>query len=526
MKVKKLVVKNYKRFKDLTIDLGETPKRIIALIGPNGCGKSSVFDAMLFKNNTYNSLGRYGNKDYKYHSLMHSDNYSHENVNLTFVEGEYDVVREKKYQDNCGNTIFSFRSPYRYNSDLNVIKKEAVDDLKNNNYGASLTINIDDKMIENYKRLQSMYTDYMENYDLKPSVAKAKILSDLNNSILKCLDLSIVGLGNIEAGKGTLFFSKRDYEAKQFEFNVLSSGEKEVVDILLDIYLRKDMYSDSVYIIDEPELHINSSIQRKLLVEINSMIPENCQIWIATHSLGFMRALQDEFSDITQIIKFSSTNDWASQSYLLFPMEMTRLNWREVFFTALEDMTYLISPDVIIYCEGKDKPHRNGSERGMDAQALNVIFNKEFPKVQFVSSGGNTELDQRSDIAFLILNKVFPGLSIYVLKDRDMGSGYLKTNKESHRVLKRFELENYLFDKEVIKDYCTHKNIDFDEVTYDMYIKDIINDDIKGHLNVIKNICGIKVSINPDKFKIMLASYITNEKRVYTELVDVIFNRG
>lgn len=48
MKIKKLHLKKYKRFSDLTIDLAETPKRIIALVGPNGCGKSSVFDAMLF----------------------------------------------------------------------------------------------------------------------------------------------------------------------------------------------------------------------------------------------------------------------------------------------------------------------------------------------------------------------------------------------------------------------------------------------------------------------------------------------
>lgn len=46
MKIKKLHLKKYKRFSGLTIDLGESPKRIIALVEPNGCGKSSVFDAI------------------------------------------------------------------------------------------------------------------------------------------------------------------------------------------------------------------------------------------------------------------------------------------------------------------------------------------------------------------------------------------------------------------------------------------------------------------------------------------------
>lgn len=45
MKLKIIRLKNFKRFDDLTINLGDTPKKIIALVGPNGCGKSSVFDA-------------------------------------------------------------------------------------------------------------------------------------------------------------------------------------------------------------------------------------------------------------------------------------------------------------------------------------------------------------------------------------------------------------------------------------------------------------------------------------------------
>ena len=45
MRIKKVRLKNYKRFTELTIaDLPETA-RLVVLVGPNGTGKSSVLDS-------------------------------------------------------------------------------------------------------------------------------------------------------------------------------------------------------------------------------------------------------------------------------------------------------------------------------------------------------------------------------------------------------------------------------------------------------------------------------------------------
>ena len=44
MRVKTVKLEDFKRFDDLTINLSPTPKKIVAMVGPNGCGKSSVFD--------------------------------------------------------------------------------------------------------------------------------------------------------------------------------------------------------------------------------------------------------------------------------------------------------------------------------------------------------------------------------------------------------------------------------------------------------------------------------------------------
>lgn len=293
MRIKKIHLHGYKRFEDLTIDLGDCPKRIIALVGPNGCGKSSVLDSMLYIGNRYGqTVGSKGFKDYHYHSLHQDRTYNNDgsNVEINFVSGTYDQVRNIRAKSGTTSTMFSFRSPYRYNSHLKIKETKANQDISLNNYGATATSDLDDKMEQNYRRLSAKYKNDMEKFDWKPSEAKVRIVGDLNKSIQNCLDLEIANLGNIDDDKGTLFFKKPDTN-EMFEFDVLSSGEKEVVDILLDLYLRRDAYNDTVFLIDEPELHINTAIQRKLLLEINRLIGDNCQIWIATHSIGFLRAL-------------------------------------------------------------------------------------------------------------------------------------------------------------------------------------------------------------------------------------------
>ena len=45
MKIKSVHIKNFKRFSDLTIQNIPETARLVVLVGPNGCGKTSVFEA-------------------------------------------------------------------------------------------------------------------------------------------------------------------------------------------------------------------------------------------------------------------------------------------------------------------------------------------------------------------------------------------------------------------------------------------------------------------------------------------------
>lgn len=535
MRLRKVRLKNgYKRFRDLTIDLGDNPARVVALVGPNGCGKSSVLDGILYHVKAYGQFGRGSERDHTYHSLDNLPSYDYQNVELEFTEGSYHQVRSQQQVRGKEGTVFSFRSPYRYNSYLKITETKATSEIRLNRYGAGDASSLDDKMVENYRRLYAVYNRYMETNDARPSEAKQKIIGDLNDSIRNCLDLEVSSIGNVEDAKGTLYFKKPDHP-KEFEFNVLSSGEKEVVDILMDLYLRKEDYDDTVFLIDEPELHINTSIQRRLLVEINRLVGENCQIWITTHSIGFLRALQIEMKGQCQIIQFRSDYELASTPYILTPTKVAQGLWRELFAIALDDLTNLVSPRTIIYCEGRAEPDKLGVERGMDAKVFNNIFGSSHPDALFISSGGNTELDQRSSIAIAILGKVFATVEILVLKDRDMASGkptsendrkvYLANNPENHRVLRRWEIENYLFDKEVLKAYCSGAGLLFNETAYDGFVTDIINQNLKDEVARIRNFCNIAGSINSETFKISLSNYISNEMNVFKELKECIFDR-
>ncbi len=400
-----------------------------------------------------------------------------------------------------------------------------------NNEGASCSFSLDNRMEKNYRRLQAAFTKYMRENDCKPSEARSHLIGELNVSLEKCLDLKIQDIGNVEEDKGCLYFVKTN-QSIPFEFNVLSAGEKEVVDILLDIYLRREVYDDTIFLIDEPELHIHSSVQRKLLIEIEKMIDDNCQLWITTHSLGFMRALQNDLHDKSSVVFLDNPHKFYVEKVTKTPMKMTSKTWRNVFSIALDDMASLIVPRKIVYCEGRGEPKNTSIERGFDAKIYNEIFGEKYSDTIFVSSGGNTELDYRSIIGISILNKIIPNIEVLVLKDRDCGSGkyvsneerivYLDTNPEYFRMLNRWEIENYLFDKDVLKSYCADKKLHFDEKVYDDKIA-ILETSIKDSVALIKNICGIKTSINSEHFKLILSPYLKEGMPAYQELESCIF---
>lgn len=526
MRIKKIRLRQFKRFDDLTIDLGNEPKKIIALVGPNGCGKSSVFDAFEEKLKDYRNYGNEGN-DFLSKALYYDN--EDERVEIRPYNKNQAITIEGT-TGNIGRKSFYIRTAYRFTSKLNVTQLQATPKILETRDEPISSIALDTRLQSNYQRL--LGTSYSEFFkgDKTGTQVRDELLGRINSILNEIIDVEISDLGDILASRGQLYFKKGN--SVNFPYANLSSGEKEVVDIIVDLIIKTEEYNETVICIDEPELHLNTAIQRKLLIEIEKLIPENCQLWVATHSIGFLRALQEELKNKAQIIDFSE-KDYFTGEHTVFPIVPSRANWQRIFSTALEDLTGLLSPKRIVYCEGRAEPTSSGTERGFDAKVFNNIFSGKYYDTLFVSSGGNTELDQRSEIALAILNKVFDDIEILVLKDRDISSGrlttvddrerYLRNNPNNHRVLERWEIENYLFDKEVLKKYCNTESLTFDETSYDQFFTDIINQDVKSKNTRIRNLCGINTNINPEIFKLNLSRVISEDMDIYSKLEQCIF---
>ncbi|MYE38132.1 MAG: AAA family ATPase [Candidatus Spechtbacteria bacterium SB0662_bin_43] len=520
MRLKSIQLRNFKRFNDLTINLGDNPSKIIASVGPNGCGKSSIFDAFEYKNREIKEPNNQPSEDAMFYAKCSQ-------------KKEMDIILIKEDgTDDFDEKSFYIRTAYRYSPRQQVHLGDAISRPKNDSDSdrPRSSIEMDNRGRENHKRLHAhLYQQQVLEEQKNGIVSKKQIhnefLSSLNTILRNVLDIQIHDLGTPfhsldiprEAGDrgavvdSQLFFTKG--ECKKIPYINLSAGEKDTLDIILDLMLKTEERNNAIYCIDTPELHINTSIQRNLLIEIDKLIPDTCQLWIATHSIGFLRALQEELRDKSSVLDFSE-KDYFNGTKEIQPILRTRENWQRIFQTALEDLTGLMAPKRIVYCEGK-------LQNSLDEKLFNIIFGREFHDTLFLSSGNKDNVQRCASIALAVLNKAFLGVEIIALIDRDDDLGEVKKRNVVVQKLTRREFENYLFDKEILRKYCDEQGKTFRENEYDDLVKDIKNDDVKKiGSDLVKKCCDCDLSKN---LKVELAELLAEDTVVYQGLRREIF---
>lgn len=478
MRIKSLELTNFKRFTHLLVENIPETAKLVVLVGPNGSGKTSFMEAM---NHFYKYSGYYNFGDYHYLSKEgNSDSFNtsqwgriateivkihFHDANFTNAPGQDDVKGK-----------FYFRSAYRNEPSFQI---QVMQRQQNPTEAIRLPslIQNDQTVSSNYQRLVA--NTVSEIYDKSND---KKLVMDLRNELTGKIkdavkrvfaDLDLTSLGQ-PLTNGDFYFTKGI--TKNFSYQNLSAGEKSAFDLILDMAVQSEYYPNAVYCVDEPELHLHTKLQGKVLRELYSLVPGQSQLWISTHSIGMLQEAEDiEKANPGTVTFLDFGNRDFDIDQTIRPSKIVRAVMDKFYELAFGDFAKLILPKTIIFCEGNP----NGEKRkNFDKTIYSIIFADTHPEAFFISAGSCNDIENIENTNGEIIQALLKNTDIIKIIDRDDRSEKEVSDLEAKgiQVLKKRNLESYLLDDSVIKKLCESvgKSEKFDEC-------------IKGKTDAIKN---------------------------------------
>jgi predicted ATPase len=445
MKISGIRIRNFKRFSSLTVSNISPDAKLILLVGPNGSGKSSLFDALM---HWYRStVWRSWDGDAKY---------CRKELGSPF---DWQRVVDVDFHDSASlkKNSFYLRSAYRNEPDFNVESfsrtKAPYEVLRVNR-----TIQNDQSVAENYTRLvhatlEGVYSE--RNNGRLVSDLREELIGAVRRSMIRVFDDLVLNNISDPLGDGSFYFQKGTTPA--FHYKNLSGGEKAAFDLLLDLLIKLRHYDDTIFCIDEPEMHMHTRLQAALTKELVSIIPDNSQLWLATHSLGVMRAakeLQAKGKNVVCVLDFGGAN--FDDDVVLKPTTIDRVVWEKFLSIAVDDLSTQFVPRIVVICEGSSKGERR---KDFDAEIYNRLFGSQYPDILFVSGGSSNELT-KNELVSGVLRGMLKGSKILSIVDRDDRSPQEveELRKKGILSLTRRNLESYLFDDEVLTTLASSLN--------------------------------------------------------------------
>ena len=458
MRIKSVRLRGYKRFTDLTIKKIPESARLVVMIGPNGSGKSSVFDGFLVKSQeARGNFGLQGDRA-EYYDKLTGD---------AVISGSTHDVAQKVTIHAYGPTeetvdwakAIYVRTAYRHQPDFRVDSVNRVTPASEQTRFTRI-IDRDEAVSDNYSRMvwKLLSDQFMTQYQhWMIGTYHRRFLEELQSAITALfpspgLELQDFGgpdrMGSFRFGKGI---------TRDFHYKNLSGGEKAAFDLLLDLFIKRGEYGSAVYCIDEPEAHLATPLHGKLLDAILGLLPDESQLWIATHSIGFARKAYERMRSHRDVVFLDFSEPDLDEPIVLKPRVPDASFWRTAYRVALDDLADLVAPQNVVLCEG----HQVADDPGFDAQCYMSIFGDTHADTLFVGRGGASDV-RNSENLMAILGSVAQGIKVWRLTDRDEMADRERERmiEDGIQVLTRREIENYLYDPAVLRSFLGEEGRD------------------------------------------------------------------
>ena len=449
MNVKKLRLLNFRRFADLTVDLSslEEAPRLILLIGANGSGKSSLFDAFEYLSSSPKQDANV------YVEYIKKDRAADTSVSCS-LGGGFEITRSNTSQAvtmpgswNTGSAFYG-RSSFRTIPELRDSRRGAIDIARDGDRPKRY-IDRDTRFETDISKITRRVLEEVWGSEFDADTLKARFVDPINDALVRIFangsetNLRLTHMyPALEGNPPDIRFRKGDFEV---HYDLLSSGEKEVFNILLNLFVRREHFTNAIYFIDELDVHLHTRLQYTLIKEVvERWIPEYSQLWTASHSLGFIDYANDAVE--AELVDFDDLN--FDQPQVLGPSPKSA----HIFDIAVpRDSALRVFPNrQLVLCENKD------------ALLYNAIA---LPKLLFVGARDKNAVQFQS-----MANKEFFGLI-----DRDfLGSEELQAIRKMQPnlfVLGYYCMENYLYHPDNLMEM---PQPEFDEAQYRELVREKI----------------------------------------------------
>lgn len=457
MKIKKIELNNFKRFTHLSVENIPKTAKLVVLVGPNGSGKTSFMESMnhYYKYAGYSDIG-------DYHYLSKTGNT--ESISRTqWIERASKLVGIDFYDidlpKGIGNSSdikghFYFRSAYRNEPDFKIDSMRRQKDPTEAIRLDSLIQN-DQTVSDNYQRLiANTIAGVFDNANDAKVVAtlRGELIGKIQSALKRVFeDLELTSVGE-PLQNGNFYFTKGT--TKNFSYRNLSAGEKSAFDLILDMVIQSKYYPDAIYCIDEPETHMHTKLQGRVLRELYLLIPGQSQLWLSTHSIGMLQEAEEIEKEQPGTVAFL---DFGARDFdtdqVIRPAKIGKAVMDKFYELAFGDFAKLMLPKIIVFCEGDP----NGKTRkDFDKIIYSTIFSNTHPEAFFISGGSCNEIENIEKTHGEIIGTLLQNSHIIKIVDRDDRSTQEVADLEKNgiKVLKRRNLESYVLDDAVIKKLC------------------------------------------------------------------------